>query len=512
MDGDIAPSFVGAAVGGNIAPAIEFRNSNQTNAANHFLTVHLSDESLSEFRRINNQEISSIINLLQIDEYGNRIIGTRGARPNFIDNPNYRGDIGRNVHIVDRNLVGFSDEVTFNILTSVSSDTIYGSRGAEVIRSNQGDDIVFPTAGRTSEIKVQKDEVFGGLGDDIVSYAADLVELDLRSFSSDGNSSGVRVFDQGVEIGVLKGFESFHTYGASNLDLSELGPVDPDFSTNYTIVTGSGGTIKGSTDDDVVMLSFNESYNTDVASAYNEKVSVIEGNSGFDRLYLDFSNSSGEFEVSRLEGPSNFVVSHEGHILVRATDVEAVDIQAKNQSYNFQISQLAKDFSSQEDDFLLLEGGLSDDVIYGGAYNEKISSYSGNDIIVAGSGDDDLNGGEGNNTYSPGSGNDKVNLSGGSDLIILEEGDDVIVNFDITDRLVFKKIKEVKLKKLGKENYDTNVIVGHNELQYKNDFTSEFNTVEFKDLGFASALWKAVDSSLIPLLDSAYASAIYNSI
>lgn len=511
MSGDIAPSFVGAVVGGNIAPAIEFRSSDGTNGANHFLTVHLSNESLNEFRRIGNQEINSIINLLHIDENGNRVLGTRGKRVQFIDNPNYRGDIGRIQHIVDRQLIGFDDSINFNIITSVSSDTIYGSVGAEVIRSNQGDDIVFPTAGRTPEDKVHKDEVFGGVGDDIVSYAADLVELDLRSIPGDDNSSKVRVFDQDVEIGVLEGFENFHLFGASNINLSELGKFDTKYSSHYTICTGSGGTIKGSSHDDVVMLSYNDQYNSDVASAY-KKTSFIEGSSGFDRLYLDFSTMSGEFEVTRLPGQSNFVVTHEGNSLVLATDVEAVDIQTKNQSYNFTISQLEKDFSSQ-DEFLFLAGSRSGDTTYGGAYNDNIRGYDGDDTLVAGSGSDELIGGEGNNMYLPGSGDDRINLNpNSSDVIGLKDGNDEITNFGNNDKLAFEKIKKLNVSRRGQETADTNVIVGTNSLQYRNDNTSVFNTVEFTNKEFSSALWKAVDNSPILLLDSNYASTIYNSL
>ena len=79
-------------------------------------------------------------------------------------------------------------------------------------------------------------------------------------------------------------------------------------------------------------------------------------------------------------------------------------------------------------------------------------------------------------------------------------------------QLAFEKIKKLNVSKRGQETADTNVIVGTDSIQYKNDYASEFNTVEFTNKEFPSALWKAVDLSLILLLDSNYASTIYNSL
>ena len=133
--------------------------------------------------------------------------------------------------------------------------------------------------------------------------------------------------------------------------------------------------------------------------------------------------------------------------------------------------------------------------------------------MVAGSGSDELIGGKGNNTYLPGSGDDRINLNPkSSNVIVLKDGNDEITNFNSTDQLAFEKIKKLNVSRRGQETKDTNIIVGTNSLQYRNDNTSVFNTVEFTNKEFSSALWKAVDNSPILLLDSNYASTIYNSL
>ena len=134
-------------------------------------------------------------------------------------------------------------------------------------------------------------------------------------------------------------------------------------------------------------------------------------------------------------------------------------------------------------------------------------------LLVAGSGSDELIGGKGNNTYLPGSGDDRINLNPkSSDVIVLKDGNDEITNFGNNDKSAFEKIKKLNVCKQGQQTKDTNIIVGTNSLQYRNDNTSVFNKVEFTNKEFSSALWKAVDDSPILLQDSNYVSTIYNSL
>ena len=71
-----------------------------------------------------------------------------------------------------------------------------------------------------------------------------------------------------------------------------------------------------------------------------------------------------------------------------------------------------------------VDGGLGDDVIYGGASRDMISAGFGNDRVLGTEGDDWLDGGWGNDVLTGGDGNDYVSGGLGNDVVAGSAGDD----------------------------------------------------------------------------------------
>ena len=500
--GSIDPNIV-QSQSGNGPISIEFRFSDQANNPNHFLTLHLSDESLNEFVRARAQENVNLLFLTHEDEFGRRIISTRGRNPLIVDRPSYSGLVGGHLYIVDRKSQRRPDSERFDIQLSKSSDTIYGTSGFEEIRTNAGNDLVFPTAARDKNRDLQeRDLVFGGDGDDIVSYAVDGVELNFRSEKVSDNESKINVYEKGKKIGVLRDFESFHAFGASDIDLSKATEYNRNFSDSYTIVTGLGGNLIGSDWNDNFMISCDDKFNENAAVAL-QSLTTIEGGAGDDYLYVDLRNSSGDYAIQKA-GNGEINVIYNDTIIISASGIKAIDVETSDGVVNFETAFLAESFSFKNDQYLKLVGTEQADTIGGGAYNDNIHGYGGDDTIRAGSDDDYLSGGGGGDTFFPGLGDDLVDLgTGDSDRVVLEGGNDTLINFDTKDdSLALLGTSPLVIGTEAEMTDDTNVILGESVIQYKNNFG--WNLVKFEG--------PMVDTSYVDLSDGGDALNIYNNV
>lgn len=500
--GSIDPNIV-QSQNGNGPISIEFRFSNQANDPNHFLTLHLSDQSLNEFVRARAQENVNLLFLTHEDEFGRRIISTRGRNPLIVDRPSYSGLVGGHLYIVDRKSQRRPDSERFDIQLSTSSDTIYGTSGFEEIRANAGNDLVFPTAARDKNVDLQeRDLVFGGDGDDIVSYAVDGVELNFRSEKVPDDESIIKVYEKDNEIGVLRGFESFHAFGASDIDLSKVTEYNRNFSDSYTIVTGLGGSLIGSDWNDNFMISCDNKFNENVAVAL-QSLTTIKGGAGDDYLYVDLKNSSGNYAIQKA-GNGEINVIYNGSTIIRASGIKAIDVETSDGVVNFETAFLAENFSFKNDQYLKLVGTEQTDDIGGGGFSDDIDGLGGDDTILAGSGDDDIDGGGGGDLLFPGLGDDRVNLgTGDSDRVILKGGNDTLINFDTSDdSLALLGTSALVIGTEAEMTDDTNVILGESVIQYKNNLG--WNSVRFED--------PMVDTSSVALLDGEDALKIYNNV
>ena len=75
---------------------------------------------------------------------------------------------------------------------------------------------------------------------------------------------------------------------------------------------------------------------------------------------------------------------------------------------------------------LTIDGAGGDDIIYGGAKNDRLDGSGGNDWIFGGAGDDILTGGNGQDILVGGVGIDKLNTADGL-ATINDSGEDVII-------------------------------------------------------------------------------------
>ena len=107
-------------------------------------------------------------------------------------------------------------------------------------------------------------------------------------------------------------------------------------------------------------------------------------------------------------------------------------------------------FGNEGDDRLY--GGRKDDLLNGGAGNDRLFGNQGNDLLVGGSGDDYVSGGEGNDRLMGSSGNDRLfgdagndYLDGGFGFDRLEggKGNDTLMDYYGGDRLTGGKGKDI---------------------------------------------------------------------
>ena len=75
---------------------------------------------------------------------------------------------------------------------------------------------------------------------------------------------------------------------------------------------------------------------------------------------------------------------------------------------------------------MTIDGAGGDDIIYGGAKNDRLDGSGGNDWIFGGAGDDILTGGNGQDILVGGVGIDKLNTADGL-ATINDSGEDVII-------------------------------------------------------------------------------------
>ena len=83
-----------------------------------------------------------------------------------------------------------------------------------------------------------------------------------------------------------------------------------------------------------------------------------------------------------------------------------------------------------------LDGGRNDDVLLGNSGNDKLRGDHGNDLIRGQDGDDTIDGGDGNDTLLGENGNDAITGGNGDDSMVGDLGDDTLKADDGDDTLV----------------------------------------------------------------------------
>lgn len=135
-----------------------------------------------------------------------------------------------------------------------------------------------------------------------------------------------------------------------------------------------------------------------------------------------------------------------------------------------------------------IDGGEGDDTIYGGTGNDSIIGGTGNDLIYGGPGDDRLSGGDGNDTlYSGpgqstiwgGAGDDVIHADGGSNVLYGQTGADTfhfyptelvqtVMDFEAADTLNFSRLAHLGALRLTQSGTEVRATVAAEVIVLRN--------------------------------------------
>jgi Ca2+-binding RTX toxin-like protein len=196
---------------------------------------------------------------------------------------------------------------------------------------------------------------------------------------------------------------------------------------------GAGGDkLRGETgDDDLVggagrdLLDGGSGDDTlDVGDAVEMKGDTVDGDSGIDRLYADYSNAKGRLVFAALD-----------HLDVYAAPGFSV---TNVEQYWIDGTSVADEITGWRHDDRL-RGQEGNDVLNGGAGRDSLEGGYGADQLMGGAGDDSIYGDDygsvGKDTISGGAGDDWLRGGDGADRMTGDNGDDVVYGDEGTDTL-----------------------------------------------------------------------------
>jgi Ca2+-binding RTX toxin-like protein len=96
-----------------------------------------------------------------------------------------------------------------------------------------------------------------------------------------------------------------------------------------------------------------------------------------------------------------------------------------------------------------IDGGAGNDVIMGGAGDDRISGGDGNDVVLAGAGEDRLAGDKGDDVLLGGDGDDRLDGGKGANFLFGDGGADRIRSKSVQDMISAAEEDVVKLRKGG---------------------------------------------------------------
>lgn len=309
------------------------------------------------------------------------------------------------------------------------NDNIDGNLGSDIIDGGPGNDSILGAPGSDTLIGgAGNDTVIGGNSNDIINgssaEAAGYGEVDILTgsanndtfilgdatqayYTGSGNNDYARITDFTipspgaaiVDTIQLKGIPSDYSLVQSGGDVNLLyngeliailanqSATALDLNANYFSYVGSGVTLVGTSDDDV--LNGGVGFDTLSGDAGND---ILNGGDGRDTLSGDVGN-----DTVNGEGGNDTILGGDGNDLINGGDGNDT-----------------------------VDAGLNDDVVNGGAGNDNINGAPGFDTISGGAGNDTVNGGgqddvlSGTDSAVAGAGEvDTVSGGSGNDRFIL---------------------------------------------------------------------------------------------
>lgn len=269
------------------------------------------------------------------------------------------------------------------------NDTLSGGGGDDSLRGGDGDDSLVGGDGN--------DEIEGGDGDDFLFVGAG------TDFQYNNPGPGNDTIDL---TGTGQGF--------TEIDYSGWGFNGIDFEMN--LVSNTASTSKNGQGTDTIISV------ADPVSAFNFNVVGTEGGDTFD---IDFQGANGRIDLRPGQGNDTFTLSG-GAVFNLQLDRDVffnnLATQAANIDFTLANNQIINDgFGFTDDVNGTFEGEIRltafNDVVVGGAGDERLRGRDGNDTLSGGIGDDSLEGGDGNDSLSGGIGGDYFQAGRGNDIV-----------------------------------------------------------------------------------------------
>ena len=291
------------------------------------------------------------------------------------------------------------------------NDVIYGRDGRDTIRGWGGNDLVYGNGG--------VDNIYGGDGDDTLYGESG----DDNIYGNDGNDS----MYGGLGDDYLEGGNGSDTYYWNWGDGFDIIDDDGEESDIDKIVFGAGITFED--------LTFRQYYNKPFQI-------IVKGDEtqGIELIYQDFTGNTGSYEhrgIEQLVFADGSVVNLKEIGLVIHNEDDEFSANSTNYVYGTDYNDVIYGSAGREqistydgDDIIYGNDGNDiiysydgDDCLYGGNGNDYLSAGEGNDVLDGGAGDDDLLGGKGNDILAGGAGNDVLNGDYGDDIYVYNIGD-----------------------------------------------------------------------------------------
>lgn len=282
-----------------------------------------------------------------------------------------------------------------NTFAPMTSQTVFGGGGNDVLRGSIGTDVLHGQAGQDlltglagdDELDggADDDRLFGGSGSDLLlgSDGNDVLNGGLEDDHLFGGSGNDRMYGSSGDDELIGENGQDNIYGGYGDDVLDGGNDDDRIFGNDdddTLLGGEGNDfLSGGRQNDVL----NGGVGNDRLSGWNGDDSLV-GGSGDDKLY----GGSGDDELLGQDG--------------------------------------------QDEIF----GGSGDDLLNGGLGNDRLLGNNGSDVLLGGEGDDALYGGRDKDALSGGDGNDFLNGVAGDDILIGGADSDEVRGGDGYDLLI----------------------------------------------------------------------------
>ena len=306
------------------------------------------------------------------------------------------------------------------------ADTLDGGAGDDVLRGGMGDDVLYGGEGNDVLSGDQQDDFLdGGAGDDVLQGGAGSDTL----YGGEGDD----VLDGGAKSDVLTGgggkdtfVQDFSKPGSDTITDFNPGQDTINFTgldnlANISVEEADGGTLINAGPGNSLFVQGVALDQFSVDNITIDGQAVSSGSDGFDlgSVLGDTASGTGALEDEASTGGT----SEDSSTVSGALEDEASTGGTSDDALASDDDQTTADNDAED---LVLKGGKGDDILEGGAGDDRLRGGKGDDTLEGGAGDDRLRGGKGDDTLEGGAGDDILKGGKGDDTLEGGAGDDIL--------------------------------------------------------------------------------------